>query len=989
MPVRVEVASDVVNEGAALQRKIKDGLGIETDSIFAIDVYTIDGIRRSKAELLGQELFADPITHRSSLGPIGSDRDWDYAVEIGYWPGVTDNTGNTASAAMVDVIGESHPTFTSRQYLLKGVSREQAEEIAAYLHNPLIQRAKIKSRRQWGSRNGMGVYLPVVRLEDEPGIEYVNLDVSDEELARIGKGGILDEVTGERRGPLGASLEEMKVAAQYKNLWTDCELEAFFQTNSEHCKHKIFAATITYEEDGRVEVIDSLFNTYIRGATEALRERGLDWLVSVFGDNAGIIKLDDEYNIAFKVETHNSPSALDPYGGAITGVDGVARDIMGVGLGAREIGRVDVFCFASPFYSGELPPRIFHPKRIHDGVRSGVRDGGNKCGVPTINGSIRFDSHPYGTVVENETIISYMGKPLIYVGSLGTMPAYINGRPMHEKKANPSDAIILVGAKTGKDGIHGATFSSEALQKGSPATAVQLDEPYTQKKTFDFLLEARNRSLYSSITDNGAGGLSCSVGEMAQESGGAELYLDKVPLKYTGMQPWEILLSESQDRMTLAVAPEKVDEFLDLARRRGAEATVVGKYNDTGYFRVVYGDKLAAELELEFLHNGVPRKQLNARWRQPRYEEPQFKEPDIDWALMELLARPNIASKESTVRMYDHEVQAQTVVKPFTGTQNDGPSDAAVSWPLEMQRKNSFRGVAVGHGINANYGLIDTYHMAASNIDEAIRNVVAVGADPSKIALLDNFCWSSSDNEYRLAQLVRACKACYDYAVAYGTPFISGKDSMFNDYKDEETGIQISVPPTLLISALGIVPDIRKSVTMDAKQPGNIIYVVGTTHEELGGSEYYAMLGSQRGEAWIGNRAPIVNAQQARRIYAALAQATKNNWVAGYHDCSDGGLAVTLAEIAFAGDHGMKIYLDRVPRTTQRNDYTMFSESNSRVVAQVPEEYASRFESLLNGNAKAIGRIGGNNLSFYSDGHNIMSVPVYALKEAWQGTLKW
>ena len=977
MPVRVEVASDVVNEGDVLQNQIKDDLDISA-SVFPIDVYTISGIQRNDAELLGKELFADRVTQEFSLRPLGSDREWDYAIEIGYWPGVTDNTGKTASAAMEHIIGQSYTVYTSRQYLLRGVSKDEAKQIAAYLHNPLIQRAKVKSKRQWGHRNGMGIYVPVVRSEGEPTVEYIDLNVSDEQLTQIS-----------RERTLALNLDEMKAIQAYRGILTDAELEALAQTWSEHCKHKIFNGTIVYIENGREEVIESLFRTYIRGATEALQQQGLDWIVSVFSDNAGIVKLDDEFYVTFKAETHNSPSALDPYGGAITGNDGLARDTMGAGIGAREIARTDILCFMYPNYSGTLPPRIFHPKRMLTGVRSGIRDGGNKSGIATVNGSIRFDSYPYGTVVEQGRTISYMGKPLVYCGSSGIMPAYINGKSTHEKKADPGDLVVLVGAKTGKDGIHGATFSSEALHRGSPATAVQLDEAYTQRKTFDLLLEARDRSLYNSITDNGAGGLSSSVGEMARESGGAELYLDKVPRKYSGMRPWEILISESQNRMTLAVAPDKVDEFLAWARKRGVEATVIGQYNDTGYFRVMYSDRLAAELEMEFLHNGLPRKNLKARWQQPQYKEPSFKEPDLDWALNAMLARPNIASKESTVRMYDHEVQAQTVVKPFTGAENDGPSDAAVLWPLEMQRKKSFRGVAIGHGINANYGLIDTYHMAASNIDEAIRNVIAVGADPRRIALLDNFCWSSSDDPYRLAQLVRACKACYDYAVAFGTPFISGKDSMFNDYKDEETGTKISVPPTLLISALGIMPDIRKSVTMDAKRAGNLVYVVGTTHEELGGSEYYAMMGSQSGEAWIGNNVPKVDAQRAKRNYAALSRAIKNGYVASCHDCSDGGLGIALAETAFAGSYGMDVNLDLVPKKMRRNDYTLFSESNSRFVVEVPEEYASRFESLLGRNAKAIGRIAGNNLTLYSDDRSIMSVPVYQLKEAWQKTLSW
>ncbi|MBI2578993.1 MAG: phosphoribosylformylglycinamidine synthase [Candidatus Aenigmarchaeota archaeon] len=971
MAVRIEVSD-------ATSKRVRDA------DVLTADVYTLDGINETEAQKLGRELFTDPVMQRFSLTPLGNDFDWDYAVEIGFWPGVTDNVGNTASSAMADVIGKNHPVYTSRLYFVKGVSEEEAAGIAGghHLYNPLIHRMHVKKRSEWIPREGMGIYLPVVRLTEAPVIEYIDLGVSGEGLMQIS-----------RERNLALDLEFMRAIQAHRDIYTDAEIESLAQTWSEHCKHNIFRAVIEYEENGAVETINSLFATYIRGATDELQRRGLDWLVSVFSDNAGIVKFDNEFHVADKAETHNSPSALDPYGGAITGVNGVARDTMAAGLGAREIARADIFCFAPPDYSGPLPPRIFHPRRTFTGVRSGVRDGGNKCGIPTVNGSIRFDSYPHGSVVETlsgkETIISYMGKPLVYVRSEGIMPAQINGRPTHVKKADGGNKIILVGGRTGKDGIHGATFSSEALHKGSPATAVQLDEPIVQKNEFDFLLAARDRGLYKSIGDNGAGGLSCSVGEMAKESGGARLYLDKVPLKYAGMKPWEILLSESQNRMTLAVHPSKIDEFRSLARRYGVEATVIGEFTDTGYFEVTFDRRLATKLEMDFLHNGVPKKRLRAKWQQPCYEEPDFPEPDIDYALLEILGRHNIASKESTVRMYDHEVQAQTVVKPFTGAANDGPSDAAVIWPLEMQRKMSFRGLVVAHGINANYGLVDTYHMAASNIDEAIRNAVAAGATPERIWLLDNFCWSSSDDAYRLAQLVRAGKACHDYSVAFGTPFISGKDSMFNDYFDKETGIRISVPPTLLISSGGVIPDIRKAVTMDAKRPGNLVYVVGGTYPELGGSEYFAMMGSRKGEAWIGNNIPKVDAAKARKTYRALNQAISRGYVASCHDCSDGGLGVALAEMAFAGGYGMRVYLDNIAGAIPRNDYVLFSESNSRFVVEVPEQRAQRFESVLGRNARLIGYVGGNNLEIYSGNKNIAYLPVHELKEAWQKTLRW
>ena len=592
----------------------------------------------------------------------------------------------------------------------------------------------------------------------------------------------------------------------------------------------------------------------------------MDWLVSVFKDNAGVIKFTNDQNIAFKVETHNSPSALDPYGGAITGVVGCDRDPSGTGMGSKIIAHTDVLCFASPYYKGQLPPRIFHPRRIMEGVVRGIKDGGNKCGIPTINGAILFDDR-------------YGGKPLVYCGSIGIMPAKVNGMPSEDKRADPGDLIVMAGGRIGKDGIHGATFSSEALHEGSPATAVQIGDPITQKKMLDMLLEARDMGLYRCITDNGAGGLSSSVGEMAESSGGCEIHLEKAPLKYVGLDPWEILLSEAQERMTLAVPPEKIDEFISLCRRRGVEATVLGKFTDSGHFHALYDGKTVAYVGMEFLHNGLPKMHLEARWKAPKHDEPELPEGVLIGVLMDVLSDLNVASKEWVIRQYDHEVQGGSVIKPLTGKENDGPSDAGVIRPI-LERMD---GIAVANGINPFYGDIDTYHMTACSIDEAIRNIIAVGGSLKQIALLDNFCWcdpiydpeKTPDGHYKLAQLVRANKALYDYTTAFGTPCISGKDSMKNDYKlkgEDGKEYKISIPPTVLFSAVGVIPDVRKCVTMDAKANGDAVFVVGLTKDELGVSRLYALLGK------IGNNVPKVNAAMAKKTYEALSAAMQAGW---------------------------------------------------------------------------------------------------------------
>lgn len=975
--------------GESVKEKIRN-LGICVDSVRIIDVYTIDSeLDRSNIEMLRKELFTDPIVQDSSVDKWLSD-EFDVMVWVSFKPGVTDNVGKTSSEAIFDATGKKAYVYTSKQYLIKGkISDEDIKKISEkILCNPLIENYKIIKKESFG-KSGVDKILPKVNLKDEIKVSEIDLNVSDKKLM---------EISAER--VLALNLNEMKkISLYYKNEKileerkkyglsgkpTDVELEAIAQTWSEHCKHKIFNAEIHYTENGKTEKIDSLFKTYIFRATEEIRKKlgekvgKKDYLVSVFSDNAGIIKFNDKWNFVMKVETHNAPSALDPYGGALTGIVGVNRDVLGTGLGAKPIFNTDVLCFASPFYDKEIPGKILHPKRIFDGVTKGIEHGGNKSGIPTINGCIVFDDR-------------FLGKPLVFCGTGGIMPSEINGRKSHIKNISPGDLIVVVGGRTGKDGIHGATFSSESLNESSPSSAVQIGDPITQKKMSDFLLEARDLGLYEAITDNGAGGLSSSVGEMASICGGCEIDLKKVPLKYEGLSPWEILLSESQERMTVSVSAEKIKEFERLAKEREVEVSVIGKFTNSGKFHVLYGERTVAYIDMEFLHNGVPKMKLFGEWKEKKLEEPNINPEDLGSTLKKILSRLNVCSKEYVIRQYDHEVQGGSVLKPLSGIKNDGPSDAAVIRPLI----DSDEGLIVANGICPKYSDIDTYYMALCAVDEAIRNIIASGGNLDCIVFNDNFCWPSPLNDsYKTAQLVRACKGIYDASTYFLTPFISGKDSMSIDYIVSENGKirKISGPPTLLISAVCVIKDVNKVVSIDVKSPGDIVYVVGITKDELGGSEYYAMNG------FLGKNVPKVDLKMAKKIYEALSKAIEEGTVASCHDCSDGGLGVALAESAFSGGFGMTIYLKNVPRDPElkADDKILFSESQSRFVVTVPADKKKKFESimsLMSLEKNVFGEVGFVRedkifVVYGLSGKEIINENIDDLKESWKKTLRW
>jgi phosphoribosylformylglycinamidine synthase II len=721
---------------------------------------------------------------------------------------------------------------------------------------------------------------------------------------------------------IGLSLQEMKLVREYfikrhRNP-TDVELQTIGQTWSEHCCHKTFKGKITFNG----KEINSLFKTYIAKAVEEINPK---WCFSVFEDNAGIVKFDRGYGIAVKVETHNHPSAVEPFGGAATGTGGVIRDILGVW--ADPIACTDVLGFGpTDFDYTKLPAGVKHPKYVYMGVVAGIGSYGNNMGIPTVNGAIYFDE-------------SYVGNVVVYCGCIGLLPL-----KKFRKNAKQGDVIVLAGGKTGRDGIHGVTFASAELTEKSEEvsrSAVQIANPIEEEKLKRAIIAIRDSGVASSITDLGGGGLSSATGETASRFGcGANLDLDKVPLKYEGLAPWEIYVSESQERMLLTVPPENIERVLHNFDIEDVQSTAIGRLTSDKTLTLNYQGQNVAKVDINFLF-APPEKSKRATYEPADFEEPKFPDSQhLTQTLLNLLASPNIASKESVVRTYDHEVKGNTVLKPFQGEQA-GPNDAAILKPLS----NSLKGIVISCGMNPNTAKIDTYWMAASAIDEAIRNNVAVGG--RRIALLDNFTWGNPERPERLGSLVKACEACYDLAVSYRTPFISGKDSLYNE---SPLG---PVTPTLLITALGIIPDIRSAISMDVKSAGDSIYIVGETHDELGGSEYYKLKG------FLGKTVPKVRTNHARNMYNRLTRAIDLGLIKACHDLSEGGLAVAAAEMVVAGELGIEMNLARVSaQNLERNDVALFSESNSRFLVEVSQRSKENFENLMRGTAfSSIGRV--------------------------------
>ena len=987
--------------GESIKAMLQSDYSISVNSVRVILGYQVkSNISEKEAERAIYDLFADPIIEFGDLNQSLIDnkklfpKSPEIAVTVGFKPGVTDNAGQAGLDGLMTIfpeVAKESQVSTTMTYLFWGVPNDISPTwLTSKLHNQMIERASISDRKQCLNSNWPKLDFPERPALMEQPSATVNLEVSDEELIEISE-----------KGLLALNLEEMKaIQANYRNPTvhsarkelglpenapTDAELECLAQTWSEHCCHKIFAANIHHvdHETGEDTYIDSLFKTHIVKPTLDIQSE-VDWLLSIFHDNSGVIAWNDSWSLCIKAETHNSPSALDPYGGAMTGIVGVNRDILGTGLGARPIANTDVFCFGPPDYSGHLPEGLFHPSRVFRGVHAGVRAGGNESGIPTVNGSIVFDER-------------YLGKPLVYCGTVGIMPRILpDGRQSHDKTPQPGNIIYMVGGRVGSDGIHGATFSSLELTEDSPSSAVQIGDPITQKKMIDMVLEARDLGLIQVITDNGAGGLSSSVGELAELTGGADLDLAAVPLKQPGLSKWEILVSESQERMTIGINPEDCEEFEKLAKLHEVEATAVGKFTDSGAFVVRYGDETVAHLPISFLHDGCPQLQLESEWQEPKHRPIIFPSADaveMGKILSRLMARPNVASKEWWVRSYDHEVIAQSVIKPFCGVNHDAPGDAAVIAPIQGKTQ----GAVISNGIVPRYSDIDSYAMAAASIDEALRNAVCVGVDLELIAGLDNFCWpdpvesaKTPDGRYKLAQLVRANRALDEVCRAYNLPCISGKDSMKNDATLD--GEKISVPPTLLFSLIGNHSDVRKAVSSDFKQVGDMIYLVGETHQELGASELAFMLRDEsNGESGIGGRVPQIDTSRNLSLYHSLTKAMSNELVSSAHDCSDAGLAAAVAECCFGCDSGVDLDIsDIFHADINLNGWgALFGESLGRILVSVKPENSKSFEASMEGHeCNYLGEVNSvDKITIVDQDIPILIASMSELRDAWKNTL--
>jgi phosphoribosylformylglycinamidine synthase subunit PurSL len=980
---------------APLARHLPPGAGVRVADVYTTERAPPPGFARALACPVTQTVMDRPPAH-------------DWAVEVGFLPGVADNVGATA-AEMLAALGGAQPVYTARLYLLSSrrkpgpgdtgaqagpsLRRGDIEAFANAVANPLIHRVDISKNIK-----DINPFLPVVHLEQAgPAAVEVNLEVSDEDLIALSSKGI------ENRGPLGLSLAALHAIRDHFRAQgrppRDIEVEMLAQSWSEHCKHTIFASPIDDIQDG-------LYRHYIKRATADIRaaKGEKDFCISVFTDNAGGIVFDDDWMVCDKVETHNSPCALEPFGGAVTGIGGVNRDVMGFGLGAKPIANRYGFCFPEPnqknsetqrageHIEASAPPRlrvdlyrdadrttpILPPESIIEGVVHGVEHGGNCSGIPTPQGFVYYDAR-------------CIGKPLVFVGTVGLIPRTIAGKPSHAKAARPGDVILMAGGRVGADGIHGATFSSVALDAGAPATAVQIGDPITQKKLCDALLEIRDRGWWSAITDNGAGGLSSSVGEMGARGFVADL--DAVPLKYPGLAPWQIWVSESQERMTLAALPEDADKIIAHLAARGVEAAVIGRFTDSGRAVAKWRGEVVLDIPLDFVHDGAPVEHLRTTFTPGGEDEPDLapllnsetrntgEKPQTsapprlrvhtyDDAILALLARPNIASRAHIATRFDHGVQGGVALGPLQGP-GRVCADATVIRPLF----GSPRGVVLSHGLFPRYGDIDTGAMAAASLDYAVRAAVAAGADPGHLALLDNFCWCSSHDPARLGQLKRACAALYEAAVAYGTPFISGKDSMFNDFKGYDADgrpVTISAPPTTLISGLGVIADAGRAVDLAPKASGDRLYLLGPTRDECGGSEYYAMRGA------LGRNVPRTDLGANRALYRAYGRAAGKGLIASALPLGLGGLAAGLAKKAIAGGRGLEVDLSAIDLPPEG---ALFSESTGRILVTVAPAHDAAFAKALGRFAMPLGHVAHSSALYIAD---VAEVGLDALARAYR-----
>jgi phosphoribosylformylglycinamidine synthase subunit PurSL len=842
------------------------------------------------------------------------------ATEVSYIPGVTDNSASTAALALMN-----HPFNRGKNICVHSGHLHFRRNKTRETVNPWLQRSLAMEEGDFKDSSRFMVNPRFEIISSAQEVKTYDLEISDEQLVALSKESLW-----------ALSLIELHFIQTFfksiKRNPTDVEMEILAQTWSEHCKHKIFAAEIEHTDFEGERKINSIFKTFIKGATTRIvNDRKIDWARSVFTDNAGIVRWDEKLDVCIKVETHNSPSALDPYGGSLTGILGVNRDILGCGIGALPIANTNVFCLPPQGQDDDKWPVELHsPARLLEGVHRGIKDGGNKSGIPTVNGAFHYH-------------LSYAGKPLVYCGTIGVVPHSINGVESHEKNQKPGDLVVMIGGRVGKDGIHGATFSSEELKEGTPSTVVQIGDPLTQKRMTDFLMRARDLSLYSSVTDNGAGGLSSSIGEMAQQTGGARIDLALVPLKYEGLAPYEIMISESQERMTCSVPKENWAAFLKLARDFKVEATALGEFTEDGNLLVSYKEKIVADLPLNFLHEDLPPMKLKSRW-DPNYRRENWKEEapkitavSIKEKVIRLLGSPNIRSHEKWVRQYDHEVKAATVLKPYS--HHGAPSDAGVI-AMKPHGGGQKNGIVISSGLAPQVSLQDTKLMAMYSIDEAVRNAVVTGADPERMVLIDNFCWPdplpgrrNPDYAHKLAELVRCNEGLYEMATTLGMPFVSGKDSMKNDaivnFRGEE--IKISVLPTLLITCMGHINDVSKTVTTSYAEEQDLWLLGGS--EELNPYTLSTLCNGEK-KSWS-SVDPLILLERYRSFHKCINE----NLIHGAHDVSEGGVLIALLEMAMHSGLGFNLEI--------KDQAQLFGEGMGMIIFAAAKDDRARIKTHL------------------------------------------
>ncbi|MFP4356134.1 MAG: phosphoribosylformylglycinamidine synthase subunit PurL [Phycisphaerae bacterium] len=953
---RIEIRSqsdfdDPHAEGIAHQI---EELGIETvESVASARLmFLIGELSADDAEAVADALLADPIVETYVLG--ASDAGSAKVIEVHLQAGVMDPVAASATKAIADMGYAIEEVRTGRRYELTGrVSDAQCRQISrALLANPVIEDVYFEA------------FTPEKMHPHSYQLQVVEVpirDLSDQQLEKLSED-----------GDLFLNLVEMQAIQNYfREIGReprDVELEMIAQTWSEHCVHKTFRSDVRVR-DSRGNVVEEIPNLIKNTVFKSTEDLDKPWCVSVFKDNAGVIEFNEDWTICFKVETHNHPSAIEPYGGASTGIGGVLRDPMGTGLGAKPVANTDVFCFGpTDLPLEQLPTGVLHPRRVMRGVVSGVRDYGNRMGIPTVNGAVYFDKR-------------YLGNPLVFCGTVGLIPA---GKAFG--KVGAGDAIVVAGGRTGRDGIHGATFSSGELthtHETEFSHAVQIGNAITEKKMLDTIIQARDAGLYSAITDCGAGGLSSAVGEMG-ETVGAEVHLDRVPLKYQGLSYDEIWISEAQERMVMSVPQENVEKLLQVFADEDVEAVVIGTFGtDDKSLRLYYDGTEVGELSMEFLHDGLPRPTKEAIYEKVEHPTPApARKDDYSDSLGKILAMGNVASKEWIIRQYDHEVQGGSVVKPLVGMGTGGPGDAAVVRPVLGEKK----GVAISCGMNPHLGDLDPYQSALHAVDEALRNCVSVGGNLEMTAILDNFCWGNCNKPDRMGSFVQAAKGCYDAAMGYQTPFISGKDSLNNEFRTE-TGETIAIPPTLLISAMSVVDDVSRSVTADAKSPGNVLLLIGLTGAAMGGSHYLLAEGLE-----TGNDVPVVDVVANRRTMLAVGKAIAAGLIRASHDLSEGGLAVAAAELAFAGELGVEIDADKiacdgdVPTVAK-----LFNESAGRFLIEVePDNVETVLEVLAGVPAGRVGQVtDSGRIVLTAGGRNVVDLSCQDARASWSRTFDW